>query len=786
MDLEQDQFKQRFNSRYTNGQLIGRGAYGDVFRLFDEELKQYVAIKRIKVDPQDEKSRIDFERETKIMEQVNHPTIVKLIAYSPPTSINPTEALIITEYMVNGSLDSILNQSRSGKSPRGWNNTTKMIVLYGIAFGMRELHNKTVIHRDLKPGNILLDEYFYPKITDFGLSKITRGSETQSTFRGTVSWMAPEIICEDCHYSFPVDVYAFAMILYEVLSEKRPFDGIFICKLMNDVLNGARPDIPSSILSPYTELIQKCWDQHPQNRPTFTQIVEELTNSKYLLPDTNIEQFETYKNYLLSPATMKLSMSGVSPCFEIDDIGQKVSESSLDVFKIIQRSDEGDIESMIQHALIIEEGKILPKDEPKAANIMKIAADAGNGYAQYKYGYYLEKGIGTPIDLDNAVLYYEKSANNNNFEGLDSYARFLLYGNHTKKDEKRAAEYFKKSADAGNFRGLNNYGFLLQKGVGVEPNIEEAKRYYKLAADAGLITAQVNYARLLNSNGNVDEAIKYFELASSSGNIEAKLRLGMIYEKLKNVELAAKYFHQSAGHNNAGADFKYAQCLAFGKGIEKNVSLAAKYYKQSADNGNEYAQYSYGSMLLSGMVIEQNIAEAAYYFKLSSSKHYCPAMLQYGKLLYEGKYIQQDIKKASECLEEALNGGESDAVGTLVKIHSQNQKKVALIYQKGTELHDHNSMLGYGMCLLYGNGIQKSVEDGISLIDRSAQLGNPVASYHMGVLFEEGKLIKKDIQKAIRYFGEAHKSGYAKAYERLMEIQKKLTKIKRTSSSNNV
>lgn len=115
---------------------------------------------------------------------------------------------------------------------------------------MMYLHSHIIIHRDLKPGNILLDKDFHPHITDFGLSKYLDPMNTRSQSKldcGTTVYMAPEVIQDDS-YNNKADVYAFGIIMYEVLTELQPYpkyiQGLATdYQIKSDVINGKRPHL---------------------------------------------------------------------------------------------------------------------------------------------------------------------------------------------------------------------------------------------------------------------------------------------------------------------------------------------------------------------------------------------------------------------------------------------------------------------------------------------------------------------------------------------------------------
>jgi serine/threonine protein kinase len=165
----------------------------------------------------DPKSRQMFEREVQILGTVRHPALLTLHGCTRFVADLLHSPAILTPFMSNGSLDTILKQEREGRTPSEWTRTRKHIILLGIASGMMFMHEHRLIHRDLKPANVLLDDRFEPKIADFGLSKFVEPGQTlyQSIPSGTALFMAPEIFSDE-PYDFKVDVYAFGILMYTI------------------------------------------------------------------------------------------------------------------------------------------------------------------------------------------------------------------------------------------------------------------------------------------------------------------------------------------------------------------------------------------------------------------------------------------------------------------------------------------------------------------------------------------------------------------------------------------
>ena len=196
---------------------IGRGKFGDVFLVKDKNTKQIFASKVLqKCEEFDDLN--SFLKEVQISIESQCESIIKTHGFCfnnfQGEQMCPT---FIMDYAQNGTLSNVLKTQ-----PKEWNATKKLINIYGIVLGMKYLHEHNILHRDLKPDNVLLDENYYPKITDFGVSRMFDWNLTQKktrSFEGTPLYMAPEIF-EDAYYSFKADTYSFSIILYEIFSNK--------------------------------------------------------------------------------------------------------------------------------------------------------------------------------------------------------------------------------------------------------------------------------------------------------------------------------------------------------------------------------------------------------------------------------------------------------------------------------------------------------------------------------------------------------------------------------------
>jgi serine/threonine protein kinase len=168
------------------------------------------------------------------------------------TALDSKGGPVILTPLTTASVQSYIEAERRGALPPRWTHPQKHVVLLGIAAGTAFTHGHRCIHRDLKPAKVLLDDHCEPRIADFGISKFVERDAPllQSMHFGTVPFMAPEIHIGEA-FDFNVDVYAFAMLMFAVLTGLEPFqncNNFFILTLQ--VIAGEGPAIPDSVSPP--------------------------------------------------------------------------------------------------------------------------------------------------------------------------------------------------------------------------------------------------------------------------------------------------------------------------------------------------------------------------------------------------------------------------------------------------------------------------------------------------------------------------------------------------------
>ena len=165
---------------------------------------------------------------------------------------------------------------------------------------MKYVHSLGIMHRDLKPSNVLLDEHRRPYICDFGSSQVLLPDVTLTSSQFTVYYVAPEIGEETLRYDTKVDVYSFAILLYELVTGTFALRHMNPVQVMRFILSGKRPEIPDTVLPFTRRLIERCWVTDPSDRPSFAEIYDALVAERFrLFNDVNFEAVSSYADSLL-------------------------------------------------------------------------------------------------------------------------------------------------------------------------------------------------------------------------------------------------------------------------------------------------------------------------------------------------------------------------------------------------------------------------------------------------------------------------------------------------------
>ena len=250
-------------NRYELTEVIDQGGMGDLFKGHDRLTQTPVAVKALKpeVVADDPSLLRRFEREAAVLARLNHPNIVRVL----DTFSEGSRHYIVMEYIGGGSLARLLLDT----APLPVERILKIAL--DLSDALVRTHHLNIIHRDLKPANVLLTEDGIPKLTDFGVARVEDAQTlvTQvGSILGTVAYLSPEL-CEGAPYDEAGDLWAFGVMLYEMLTGRHPFRQATTMATIGAILHEPIPDIqqfrPDTPLE-LRELVSRMLSKDPSRR----------------------------------------------------------------------------------------------------------------------------------------------------------------------------------------------------------------------------------------------------------------------------------------------------------------------------------------------------------------------------------------------------------------------------------------------------------------------------------------------------------------------------------------
>jgi serine/threonine protein kinase len=199
---------------YVVVEHIGRGGMADVWSARDERLHRTVAIKTIMADVSNEQTRVQFEHEARTIAALEHSNILPIYDFGEIER----QLYIVMRYVAGGSLlDRIVEVG-------ALSDAEALRVGEAISTALERAHAEKIVHRDLKPANVLLDRFGTPYLADFGLAAVVGAGDDDSLSSGTLIYMPPEQMFGQAvdHRS---DIYAFAVMLFQMITGEFPFEG---------------------------------------------------------------------------------------------------------------------------------------------------------------------------------------------------------------------------------------------------------------------------------------------------------------------------------------------------------------------------------------------------------------------------------------------------------------------------------------------------------------------------------------------------------------------------------
>ncbi|KAK9809093.1 hypothetical protein WJX72_009300 [[Myrmecia] bisecta] len=252
--------------KYIKGKLLGKGSYGAAFLVSSKlDGKKYV-IKEIDVSRLPRKEREAAEQEAKVLLALNHPNVVSC----KESFVEGGKLLIVMDYCSEGDLYAALQKRRGVPLPEG------MILdwFVQICLGLKHVHDRKILHRDLKTQNVFMSSGGLLKLGDFGVSKVLNSTyQLAGTAVGTPYYLSPEI-CQNRSYNAKTDIWSLGCILYEMITFRHPFEGASMRQLISKIIKGSYLPISAGYSRGMRELVDSMLQVDSSRRPTANDLLK--------------------------------------------------------------------------------------------------------------------------------------------------------------------------------------------------------------------------------------------------------------------------------------------------------------------------------------------------------------------------------------------------------------------------------------------------------------------------------------------------------------------------------
>ena len=357
-------------SNYKVERLLGEGSFGKAFLCTNQSTNITCVIKQIVIEGMSQKEQQDVINEATILGKLDHPNIIKL--FEAFESKVPKHTLnIVTEYADGGDL------SEKIKSQNNKPFTESDILDYftQICLALKHIHEKKIIHRDLKSGNVFLMQSGLVKLGDFGIAKNFQNTmDKAKTMVGTPYYLSPEIL-ENKPYDAKSDIWSLGVLLYEMMTFKMPFNANSLPMLSVKIMRGNYPPPPAVYTKDLREIVSKCLTVIPSRRPSIQEILrmpiiqnrirnflDEIQYNKEFSKTIAKKYKENKKNQVVK--TKDNAISGLST--DESSAPSVISGNSIKITNINKNSDKNkQILDYFKHKKSKKEEKEKEKDKKK-------------------------------------------------------------------------------------------------------------------------------------------------------------------------------------------------------------------------------------------------------------------------------------------------------------------------------------------------------------------------------------------------------------------------------------
>ncbi len=789
--------------RYRLEKELGRGGFGVVWLAHDTELGIEVALKFLPdLVARDPEAIEDLKREIRRGLRLTHPGIVRVQNFIRDNEL----AAIAMEY-----IDGTTLRQRKLDAPARCLDVDDLRPIVGqLCDVLTYVHDVAkLVHRDLKPGNLMLTRAGEVKVADFGIAgsladSLTRMTNTPSS-GGTLAYMSPQQARGESP-AVTDDIYALGATLYELLTGKPPFyRGDIVLQASEIVpppMTQRRVELGAHEKQPIPEewerVIAACLAKVPQARPQSTRevrdglltVVPPIPRRISQLPavgalppplpspalPVQIERAPdsqrstptaTAPTYYPPPAPVKrvplwpFAIAAVGIVIVCAWFGWRLADSGTPDSKTAQKIDA------------------VPKPRPSTpAPPLKANAGADDFYRE---GLAFENGAGHSIDATQAAANYQRAADLGHVAAAARLARLLNYGWGVRQDEARALQLAEQAAAQGDPFGANLAAFVLGGSRHSGPDLARSISYLERAVSGGYALAMFNLADRLRTGTGVakDETraedldrrgVAQLQADAAAGQAEAYYWLGWARAQgrgaPRDLQSAVRSFETGVQLGHPRSMVALADAYASGQGIAEDDLRAAELYRCAAETGWLDALIVNAAQLSTGGALPTDPQRAKSLLEQAIARGSIDALWRLGELLYDSPVVR-DEARAVTLLRQATDANDSEAWWRLGlateqgRGTTQNDAEAFRCYMKSATQNNRIGQLYVGRCLRTGKGASLDPPKAREWFERAASAGLFAAMCDLAEMLRDGVGGPRDPVRATRLFATAANGGFA-------------------------
>ena len=795
------------DNRYHVMRPLGRGGMGSIYKVVDKETGSECAVKVLRAElTRSPEAMQNLKREVATASTLTHQNLLRV----NHLALRGSAAYILMEFIDGEDLETYLGR-KGGCLSEGDFCRLMPQLLAGLDF----LHERGIVHLDIKPQNIMVTPAGEVKITDFGISKTIKeqvDAQGRQPITGTVCFMAPEQLRGE-RTDRRTDIYALGIMFHFLLSGEFPFP-LRSCEEIQAWHLGPSADV-SRVPEKWRPLVGKCLARKAAERFRSCQeirqwILENERRSVSEVPRVRAEELQPDLDEI-----QKLLLLGKSSKSHVETVWQQ----RIDLWR--KAANEGSPAGQWLLGACYCHGVGVPQDDSEAVKWFRKAAEQGFASAQSNLGDAYRTGQGMAQDHVEAVMWYRRAAEQGNAAAQNNLAFAYAKGQGVRQDHSEAVEWYRKAAEQGYAWAQNNLGFAYAKGRGVPQDFVDALKWFRKAAEQGNAQAQSNlgdayrtgqgmaqdhveavmwYRRAAeqgnawaqNNLGNAYadgrgvpqdhvEAVKWFRKAAEQGDVDAQTNLGFAYGDGQGVPQdhaqAVQWFRKAAEQGNADAQSCLGLSYSRGEGVPQDYAEAVKWFRMAAEQGDAGGQNNLGVSYDHGRGVPQDHAEAVRWFRKAADLGYEWAQINLAKAYTMGRGVPQDHAEAVRWFRKAAEQGNADALGGLGLAYAtgqgvpQDHAEAVKWYRRAVEQGDAAAQNNLGLAYANGEGVPQDHAQAVTWFRKAAQQGNAPAQSNLGEAYANGQGVPQDHAEAVRWYRKAAEQGYTNAQNALQRLE---------------